>query len=105
MTTCILNLLNTMKHLLPLAAITLLSLPTACSGQSAPATVKPGTYRAVLKTKGGELPFGLDIQPTAGDARTYAVFAINGNERLPMDPATVQGDSIAIYQWPCLSQN
>jgi len=96
MTTCILNLLKTMKYLLPLAAVTLLLLPTACSSQSTPATVKPGTYRAVLKTKGGDLPFGLDIQPTAGDARTYAVFAINGNERLPMDPATVQGDSIRI---------
>ncbi|GAB3729243.1 peroxiredoxin family protein [Spirosoma lituiforme] len=85
-----------MKHLLSLAAMSLLVLPAACSGQSTPATVKPGLYRAVLKTKGGELPFGLDIQPMKGDARTYSVFAINGNERLPMDPATVQGDSIRI---------
>ncbi|AUD07174.1 peroxiredoxin family protein [Spirosoma pollinicola] len=85
-----------MKNLLSIAAVALLSLPVACSGQSAPATVKPGTYRAVLKTKGGDLPFGLDIQPTAGDAKGYAVFAINGNERLPMDAATVQGDSLYI---------
>lgn len=85
-----------MKKLLPLAALALLSLPSACSGQSAPATVKPGTYRAVLKTRGGDLPFGLDIQPTAGDTKTYAVFALNGSERLPMDQATVQGDSIRI---------
>ncbi|MCK8492254.1 TlpA family protein disulfide reductase [Spirosoma sp. RP8] len=69
---------------------------TACSGQSTSSTVKPGTYRAVLKTKGGDLPFGLDIQPTAGSSKTYTVFALNGNERLPMDPATVQGDSIRI---------
>ena len=27
---------------------------------------------------------------------TYTVFALNGNERLPMDPATVQGDSLRI---------
>ncbi|MFD2935801.1 peroxiredoxin family protein [Spirosoma flavum] len=85
-----------MKKLLPIAAITLLLLPSACSGQSTPATVKPGTYRAVLKTRGGELPFGLDIQPTAGKANTYTVFALNGNERLPMDPATVQDDSLHI---------
>ncbi|GAB4032523.1 TlpA family protein disulfide reductase [Spirosoma jeollabukense] len=68
---------------------------TACSGQSSP-TVKTGTYRAVLKTRGGELPFGLDIQPAPGDAKTYTVFALNGKERLPMDPATVQGDSLRI---------
>lgn len=79
-----------------MAAVTLLLLPSACSGQSTPATVKPGTYRAVLKTKGGELPFGLDIQPTATDPKTYTVFAINGNERLKMDPATVQNDSLRI---------
>lgn len=85
-----------MKHLLSTAAVTLLLLPSACSSKSAPATVKPGMYRAVLKTKGGDLPFGLDIQPAAADAKSYTVFAINGNERLKMDPATVQDDSIRI---------
>ncbi|WP_461050444.1 TlpA disulfide reductase family protein [Spirosoma arcticum] len=85
-----------MKKIIYLAAFGLLSLPTACSSQSSPATVKPGTYRAVLKTKGGELPFGLAIQPVANEPNTYSVFALNGNERLPMDPATVQGDSIRI---------
>ncbi|GAB2525265.1 peroxiredoxin family protein [Spirosoma aerophilum] len=85
-----------MKHFLPVAAITLLFGPSACSGQSAPATVKPGIYRAVLKTRGGELPFGLDIKPAPGTAKGYTVFAINGNERLPMDPSTVQDDSIHI---------
>jgi thiol-disulfide isomerase/thioredoxin len=68
----------------------------ACSGQSTPASVKPGIYRAFLKTRGGELPFGLDIQPTAGDSKGYTVFVLNGNERLPMDPSTVQDDSIRI---------
>lgn len=85
-----------MKKILPLVTIGLLSLPTACSSQSAPATVKPGQYRAVLKTPGGELPFGLDIQPNASDPKTYTVFALNGNERLPMDVAAVQGDSLRI---------
>ncbi len=85
-----------MKKLLPIAAVVLLSLPTACSGQSSPASVKPGQYRAVLKTSGGELPFGLDIQRNAAQPNGYTVFALNGNERLPMDPATVQGDSLRI---------
>lgn len=85
-----------MKKILPIAAIVLFTLPSACSGQSAPATVKPGQYRAVLKTPGGELPFGLAIQPAPGDAKTYSVFVVNGNERLAMDPATVEDDSIHI---------
>ncbi|GAB3490601.1 hypothetical protein GCM10027341_02550 [Spirosoma knui] len=50
----------------------------------------------MLKTRGGELPFGLDIQPSGTDTKTYTVFALNGNERLKMDPATVQGDSLRI---------
>ncbi len=58
-------------------------------------SVKPGQYRAVLKTKGGDLPFGLSIQPGSA-ANAYTVFALNGNERLPLDAATVQGDSIRI---------
>lgn len=85
-----------MKKTLYLAAFGLLSLPMSCSSQSSPTTVKPGTYRAVLKTRAGELPFGLDIQPVANKSNTYTVFALNGNERLLMDPATVQGDSIRI---------
>jgi thiol-disulfide isomerase/thioredoxin len=66
----------------------------ACSGQST--SVKPGQYRAVLKTRGGELPFGLDIQPSGTDAKTFTVFALNGSERLKMDPATIQDDSLHI---------
>ena len=66
----------------------------SCFGQSA--TIKSGQYRAVLKTRGGDLPFGLDIQPNAKNAQTYSVYAINGKERLPMDDATVQGDSLRI---------
>ena len=85
-----------MQKILYLAAFGLLSLPTACSGQSSPTTVKPGTYRAMLKTRAGELPVGLDSQPVANKPDAYTVFALNGDERLPMDPATVQGDSIRI---------
>jgi len=56
---------------------------------------QPGTYRAVITMQGQQLPFGLDIQP-GRDARTFAVFALNGKERLPMDPATLDGDSLRI---------
>ncbi|WP_460974432.1 TlpA disulfide reductase family protein [Spirosoma knui] len=81
------TIVNYLYVIICLSAIT-------CSGQST--SVKPGQYRAVLKTRGGELPFGLDIQPSGTDTKTYTVFALNGNERLKMDPATVQGDSLRI---------
>ena len=68
----------------------------ACSQQADPATVEPGQYRAVLQTPGGELPFGLDIQPAANKPGMYTVFAINGTERLPLDSARVDGDSLRI---------
>ena len=90
------SIVKNMKKFLPFTAIALLSLPWACTGQPTSPTVKSGQYRAVLKTRGGDLPFGLDIQPTATDPKTYTVFALNGTERLPMDPATVQGDSLRI---------
>lgn len=82
-----------MQNLLRLAIPALALLTTVAVGQP---SVKPGQYRAVLKTRGGELPFGLAIEPVGTDGKTYSVVALNGNERLPMDPATVQGDSIRI---------
>lgn len=86
-----------MKNFLSIAVIVWLLLPTTSSCQSTSASVvKAGQYRAVLKTRGGELPFGLDIQPNANNSKSYTVFALNGKERLPMDMATVQGDSLRI---------
>lgn len=89
---------SNMNKNLTFCILTLLWLPLACSGQSN-VTVKPGLWRAVIKNSGGELPFGLDIQPTSNPsagANTYTVYAINGDERLQLDPATVQGDTIRI---------
>ena len=83
-----------MKHVLPVAAIAIVCSLTACTDKSS--TLTTGQYRAVLQTPGGELPFGLDIQPVSDKEKTYTVFAINGSERLPMDTATVQGDSLHI---------
>lgn len=56
--------------------------------------LKPGRWRAVLQSPGGELPFGLEI--TQKTDTSFTVFAINGNERLPLDDATLQGDSVRI---------
>ena len=68
----------------------------SCAQSSDPATVQPGQYRATVQTPGGELPFGLDIQPDANTPGLYTAFAINGDERLPLDSARVTGDSLRI---------
>ncbi len=57
--------------------------------------VKPGIWRAVLQSPGGELPFGMEIVANA-DSATYTVFVRNGEERLRLDTALVQGDSVRI---------
>ncbi len=85
-----------MKKNIPFVFASFITLVTACSQSSDPATVQPGQYRAVLQTPGGELPFGLDIQPTAGKPGMYTVFALNGPERLPLDSARVEDDSLRI---------
>lgn len=56
--------------------------------------VKKGTWRATLLRSGHTLPFGLDISPK-NDGK-YAVFAINGAEKLPLDDAYFANDSLHI---------
>ncbi len=56
--------------------------------------VKTGLWRAVIESPGGELPFGLDIGRK--NDTTFTVYAINGQERLPMDEAHLRGDSLHI---------
>lgn len=82
----------TMNKLLFLLALAVISV--ACTGESQK-DLTTGTWRATVRTAGGELPFGLDIQPTA-DKQSFTVHAINGNERLPMDAATFRNDTLRI---------
>ena len=74
------------------ASLFLLPVLVGCQSET---TVKTGVWLATLQTSGGQLPFGLDIKPTA-QAGKYTVFAINGAERLPMDEATLEGDTLRI---------
>ncbi|WP_234736649.1 peroxiredoxin family protein [Tellurirhabdus bombi] len=83
-----------MKRFSLLLFSTVLWLIFSCSSESK-VRVPKGIWRATLQTKGGELPFGLDIVPNA-DSATYTVYAINGAERLKMDTATLQGDTLRI---------
>lgn len=74
-------------------------IPVACTSQS-DKSLTTGTWRATVLTAGGELPFGLDIQRSAAqpaaDKKSFTVHALNGKERLPMDAATFQNDTLRI---------
>ena len=83
-----------MKNLFPLLVAVLLWLPFSCASEST-TKIKRGSWRATIQTKGGALPFELEIVPNA-DSTTYTVYAQNGSERLRLDTATLQGDSIRI---------
>lgn len=57
-------------------------------------SLQPGTWRAVIGSPGGELPFGLDLARL--DDTTFLVHALNGSERLELDTAHVRGDSLYV---------
>jgi peroxiredoxin len=64
----------------------------------APATassndVKMGTYRVVLTTPGGELPFGLELKQQDSHPVGYL---INGEERLPLGEVRITGSHLEI---------
>jgi peroxiredoxin len=52
-----------------------------------------GTYRVVLTLPGGELPFGLDLEP---EGTTTVGYLVNGKERLKLDEVTVAGAHLEI---------
>lgn len=62
----------------------------ACKTSTEP---KTGTWRAIIPTKGGELPFNFDIQK---EDNAYAVTILNGEEKLKMDKSFIKNDSLHI---------
>ncbi|MBU1822505.1 MAG: TlpA family protein disulfide reductase [Bacteroidetes bacterium] len=66
----------------------------ACTSPQSPA-ISTGTWRATLLRDAQTLPFLLDIEANAG-SETYTVYAVNGSERLKLDTAYVQNDSLHI---------
>lgn len=63
---------------------------SACKTSTEP---KNGKWRAVIPTKGGELPFNFDIQK---EGNAYAVTILNGEEKLKMDKSFMKNDSLHI---------
>jgi thiol-disulfide isomerase/thioredoxin len=69
------------------------SEPPAGIAQTVNNDVKMGTYRVVLQTPGGELPFGLELAQKDGKP---VAFLINGPERLQVDDVTIAGSHLEI---------
>jgi thiol-disulfide isomerase/thioredoxin len=62
---------------------------------SSDSSLKSGTWRATLSRDGQTLPFILDIAKNADD-KTYTVYSVNGSERLKLDSAYFEKDSLHI---------
>jgi len=58
-------------------------------------SLKPGTWRATLTRDGQTLPVILDIAKNP-DGKTYTVYSVNAGERLKMDTAYFDKDSLHI---------
>ncbi len=83
--------------------LSLLSLLAVFACSPAPESTEPtihpliGSWRAVLSSPGGELPFGIEIS-AQGEGLT--AFAINGEEILPFSDAALDGDDIRlVFAW------
>jgi peroxiredoxin len=63
------------------------------AGTSSGAGVKMGTYRAVLETPGGDLPFGLALVREGSQVVGYL---LNGKERLPLREVKISGSHLEI---------
>jgi peroxiredoxin len=78
-----------MKNLVFLALLALLG---SCS--NTPELPKTGTWRAVLKLQGQQLPFNLDV--VKDSSGSVDVYIINAGERLLLDEVSVERDSVRI---------
>ncbi|WP_262918611.1 peroxiredoxin [Telluribacter sp. SYSU D00476] len=81
------------RNLLVFALFLLLISAPGASVAGTP--VKNGIWRATLTRDGQTLPFLLDIKANP-DQKTYTVHSLNGTERLQLDSAYVENDSLHI---------
>lgn len=85
----------------------LLLLSLACSDDSAPpaSTTDPavelaGTWRAVLTSPGGELPFLLRFAEKGEASGEWSAWVINGDEELPTSGVRVDGSDVVVgFSW------
>ncbi len=77
-----------------IASIILLGCQSGNPQKTVTPYLQTGLWRALVQSPGGELPFGLQIEKQTDSS--YTVYILNGAERLPMDDAYIQNDSIHI---------
>lgn len=75
------------------AAAFFCALLLAAAAQAADDEVRPGTYRVVLQSPGGDLPFAFELERAADG---WVGHLINGRERVRVDEITVNGARIDI---------
>src|SRR5258708_23636374 len=75
------------------AALTVAAGASSGAGSSSGDDVKLGTYRVVLQTPGGELPFGLELKRKGSGLVGYL---INGPERLQLSDVKITGSHLEI---------
>jgi thiol-disulfide isomerase/thioredoxin len=81
------------------AVLSLCALALAACGHGASSSdpaaqgVKSGTYRVVLQSPGGDLPFELDL---AHEGAAWAGYLVNGKERLRLNEVAVNGSHMEI---------
>lgn len=83
-----------MRRLIAVIALIIFTKSAHAQTTTAP-LVKSGIWRATLLREGRSLPFQLEIQPNP-DKSTYTAYAINGRERLKLDTAYFQNDSLVL---------
>lgn len=76
----------------PALVLALACAPQAEVGEGVSADLT-GSWRAVLESPGGELPFGLDISASAGE---LVAVAVNGEERAPFSSVEVDGRNVRL---------
>jgi thiol-disulfide isomerase/thioredoxin len=67
--------------------------PPASPAATGATAVKMGTYRAVLKVPGGDLPFGLEL---AKDGDAAVGYLVNGQERVKLSEVKIDGSHLDI---------
>ena len=75
------------------AALAVAAGASSGAGSSSGHDVKLGTYRVVLQTPGGELPFGLELKRKGSGLVGYL---INGQERLQLGDVKITGSHLEI---------
>jgi len=66
------------------ALLVVVAATGGCSARSG--ELQPGSYRAVLESAGGELPFGLDV---AQEEKGFVLYLVNGEDRTQVSAVTV----------------